>query len=438
MNSNRIQIIQGGQYGSEAKGTIAGYLITKEKIDYAVRTGATNAGHTVEYNGERYAMQQLPVGWVRPKTTLVLGAGALIDLAILEREVEMVKTATGADPRQRLIVDPNAYIHRADAASRSKTSDRHHLIGATGKGCSEALIDRIRLRGKENLTIGAALRNSESRTPLEKLLYGATIADTSMLLNRHFDGGASIQLEGTQGTGLDLCYGPYPYTTHKQTLPAQWMTEAGLSPALPTDIVMVIRSMPIRVAGNSGPLPFETSWPFLAKRINRRREECGMSPIVSADDIRAFEDAVRAVAQEFYAGSLPAGSDGLDQHNWTNSDRERFRVALSELNKQALEQLPPDTITRLKALFEMTTVTKKLRRIADISFSELNRFALQVRPHRVVVTFMNYVTPTRWYTNDPVTGHEQSWLRTIEKECAAPVTLINRGPSNSHIVEVGH
>lgn len=435
-----IQIINGGQYGSEAKGAIAAYLVERDHIDYAVRTGATNAGHTCTYidaerrTQQRIAMQQLPVGWVRPETQLILGAGALIDLDILDREADLVSGLTGTDVRSRLTIDRRAYIHRSVHHDRARGADRHHLMGATGKGCSEALLDRVRLRGLEDWTIGNQAARGDRA--IRARLADYNIGDTECVLNDVWDGGARIQLEGTQGQLLDLYLGPYPYTTHKQTSPAQWMLEAGLSPALPTEIWSVIRTCPIRVAGNSGPLPDEMSWPMLARIINRRREFSGLPPLVAESAICQFEEAVRAEADGGgHRWVIPPGSDGLDQHAWT--DRVYYRNALSDLNKAALTRLDDATRCELGKLFEMTTVTKKLRRIARLNPGELAKSARQMRPHFLAVTFLNYIFPERWSTQEPLTVEEQRYLGEIEAASGgAPVALINRGPDPAHIVQV--
>jgi adenylosuccinate synthase len=421
---NPVQIVVGGGWGSEAKGAIAAYLALKDEVDIGVRTGATNAGHTAYYDGTPVVMQQLPVSFVNPNTSLVLGAGALIDVDILNREVELINRLTGRDVRERLTIDYRAYIHRTAHHDRATAANRHHLMGATGKGCSEALIDRVRLRGLDDWTVG---HNPE-------LFQGYQIADTEQLLNYAWDEGAKIQLEGTQGQLLDLYLGPYPYTTHKQTGPAQWMSEAGLSPALPTDVVMVIRTYPIRVAGNSGPMPLEISWPILAREINDKRTMAGLAPIVSEYAIAEFENAVRRASVSF---DIPTGSDGLDQHEW--SDRMYHRAALSELNKAALLLLPDEVRAELLNLFEMTTVTKKLRRVARLGDESLLAAARQIRPHRVALTFMNYAFPERWFTSDPVTDEtELTYIRFVSELCKSPVFAVSRGPANHHIVEVSN
>ena len=422
-----IQIVQGAQYGSEAKGAIAAFLCQRDNIDFAVRTGATNAGHTVMWRGSPIKMQQLPVGWVNPHTQLVLGAGSMIDLTILKREIAMVSDLTGTDTLRRLTIDYRAYIHDTSAAERARQSDRHHLIGATGKGCSEAVMDKIRLRGLKNLTIGRAAAGRDY-----------PLADTAQLLNTSWDEGGSIQLEGTQGTFLDLHLGPYPYTTHKQTGPAQWMMEAGLSPALPTDIVLVARTFPIRVAGNSGPLPQETSWPTLVRQMNVRLDVNGMSPIVPETALSAFESAVRQVVKQKWSSKVPPGSDGLDQHAWDGDDRMFYRDALSEIHRDALSSLPPDTIADLSAVFELTTVTKKLRRVAELSMSDLRQSVALNRPHQLVITFMNYVFPEYWGSLVPeLFPTERDYVNRIEKWLDVPVTYITRGPGPEHIINLG-
>lgn len=425
-----ITIVVGGQYGSEAKGLIAAYLTNNRNIDIAVRTGATNAGHTVYHQlpgreRREFKMQQLPVGWVNPNTQLVLGAGALIDPSILKAEVEMLE-AYGVEVKSRLWIDHRAGLHVPVHTARSKASGRHHRMGATGKGCSEALIDRILNRGSE-----APMLFGDS-----PYVEGFTVTDTERMLNGAWDGGAKILLEGTQGQLLDLYLGPYPYVTHKQTGPAQWLLECGLSPSLPTDIVMVIRTYPIRVAGNSGPMPQETSWPILARDINLVREKKGLHPIVRPQSIIAFEDAVRATADAFH---VPHGSDGLDQHVWDPGDRVRYREALSELHRMALETIHPEVVRDLRNLFEMTTVTKKLRRVAYLDHEALKASARQVRPHSVAVTFMNYLFPDSWYHVPSFLNEDtRHVVNTIEESCLAPVSILSWGPGEEHCATIRH
>lgn len=426
MRNKPIIIVQGGLYGSEAKGAIAAYLCETRGVHYAVRTGATNAGHTVYTRGGKvFKAQQLPVGFENLNTVLVIGAGALIDPEILDREVKEISDITGQDIRQRLKIDRRAGLHLPSHAVRSKTSGRHHAIGATGKGCSEALIDRIKVRGTDSAT-------TFGESPYSK---GYDVCDTEALLNYAWNEGAQILLEGTQGQLLDLYLGPYPYTTHKQTGPAQWMLECGLSPALPVEICMVVRTFPIRVAGNSGPMESEISWPILAREINAVRKAGGMVPLVGEDSIQAFESAVRGAATSF---RLPSGRTGLDQHEWSWWERSECREALSELNRAAWEMLPEPVRQDLSHLFEMTTVTKKLRRISRLDRQTLETASRQVRPAWVALTFMNYLFPQCWYqVPDVLPPDGGEFTKWVEEACGAPVRLWTWGPRSHHIAGSG-
>jgi len=419
---NPIIIVQGGQFGSESKGLVAGYLCKKERMDIAVRTGAVNAGHSVYYNGSRYVNQQLPVGWVNPDTRLVIGAGALIDPTILDREVREISALTGTDIRERLSIDRRAGIHRPYHAARSKDSGRHHAIGATGKGASEALVERITGRGLGYQQFGDTHESD-----------GYDVCDTEALLNYSWNEGAKILLEGTQGQLLDLYLGPYPYTTHKQTGPAQWMLECGLSPALPTEICMVVRTYPIRVAGNSGPMPQETSWPELAREMNALRDRAGLPPLLREGAIASFEEAVVEAGKNFDG---PANWSHLNQHRWSAADRLNYQAALSEVHKTALMSLPEATVKELSTLFELTTVTKKLRRIARLDRETVETAARQIRPAWVALTFANYVWPESWFTLPREwTADQQEYTRQLEEWCRASVRLVSFGPEDCHTLD---
>lgn len=420
---NPIQIIQGGQWGSEAKGAVAAYFA--KDIDIAVRTGATNAGHTVYYNGKPYKMQQLPVGWVNPRCQLVIGAGAIVDLSILSREIEEVNGATGLDIRDRLFVDPRAYLHLSEHAKRSAASGRHHNMGATGKGCSEALVDRIMDRGKVVHNIG-----SMSDTA------AFNIRDTEEMLNGAYDEGARIQLEGTQGSLLDLNLGPYPYTTHASTQPARWLLEAGLSPTLPLDLVLVFRTYPIRVAGNSGPMPFEMSWIDFMRTLNAKLRLFGHLPRVPEWAIEEYEGALAGVV---HLMGCPPWSNGTDMHTWSEADRHRYKVTLSEAPTQALKALNTATADLLCTTMETTTVTKKVRRIAQIGQDDTIKVLRQTRPSRIVLTFMNYIFPQHWNDVTPLHVAEGHYIHEFQQWMGARrerITHISRGPLTEHIIEV--
>ena len=78
-----LTIVVGGQFGGEGKGKIVSYLSLEDNLDYVVRCGGPNSGHTVVFGGNRYALRLLPAGFINSGSRLLLAAGTLINPDIL-------------------------------------------------------------------------------------------------------------------------------------------------------------------------------------------------------------------------------------------------------------------------------------------------------------------------------------------------------------------
>ena len=427
-----ILIVQGGQWGSEAKGLITHKLTLEKQVQWAIRTGTVNAGHTVYYGGRSYAMQQLPVSWARPGCNLVLGPGAYIHPDILVREIEWIMTARTlslTEVLEILYIDRRCGIHLPLHTERAHYADRHHSIGTTGKGCSEAVIDKIKCRDSAVLPTFAEWVDDK---PGFWKQVAARICDTVTVVNNAYDAGDQILIEGTQGTLLDLHLGDYPYATHKQTQAASWMAEAGLSLQCETELWSVMRTYPIKVAGNSGPMPGETSWSRLARVINEKQE--GRERVA---DWALVEWANNLkMAQETEWPEAP----GSEPAFWTDDDRKRNKMCASELHKRAFGSLPLATQLELCRLFEFTTVTKKLRRVAEWDWGVAQRSIMLNRPSYIALTFANYRWPKLWgadykkaFQNYGMWG---DWVNLLGRESmkwgAGPVGIIGFGPQLEH------
>ncbi len=406
-----IVIIQGAQFGSEGKGMVAAALCERRNIDFAVRTGGINAGHTVWHKGAQYKMQQLPTGWVNPGTTLVIGPGAYVNPEQLYKEIGIIRAA-GA--KNWIFVDYRAGLHLPEHAERSADSGRHYTMGATGKGCSEAVLDRIRLRGKGGMLFKGWLHKEYGPGPYE-IGQGFQFADTVKLLHSAYDNEASILLEGTQGTWLDMYLGPYPYTTHKQTTAAQWVAEAGLSPAMEYEVVLCARTYPIRVAGNSGPMPDEIDWVTLGHEINNKLWMTGMVNRVKEMSLHALRDAYCELRGSY-------GSDLVEKSNrWTDAYK-------------SLSQITQDDLANL---VEMTTVTKKVRRVARMDMEMLKESVRINRPSWIALTFLNYEFPELWDEVRPMStclphGAMDYMCKIEEIECEVRAFTTGPRPENFH------
>lgn len=379
-------IIQGGQYGSEGKGQIAAFVAHERNVWAAVRTGSINAGHTVYKGGVKFSMQILPTAWIHPQIFLILGAGCYIEPDILMREVEMIRKATGEDITRRLIIDQNCVWFGAEEAERAREANRHHAMGATGKGASEGIITKMRDRGSDNPR--ARLFSSHS------LAHRFQFADTVGMMNRQLNGGQSILLEGTQGALLDFNIGPYPFVTTRMTNAAAWLAEAGLPP-VNVETILVLRSYPIRVAGNSGPMPDEIDWPTLARSINDEMHGLGRPPLIDHDAIAAFEASLEKIMFEQFPDCVTELGIKLAMkpHMWSAELKNKYRVEVSEANAMALADLKPEVLAKL-SFFEKTTVTKKLRRVSRFNYGDARKAILMNGPTSIAYTFLNYDIPT--------------------------------------------
>lgn len=434
MPKGKVIIVQGGQWGSEAKGLICQKLAEERKVDVMVRTGTVNAGHTVYYKGKPYKMQQLPVGWVRPELTMVIGAGAFVHPDILEREITMVAEATGegrVGVLRRLLIDRRCGLHLPIHTHRASDANRHHSMGATGKGCSEAVVDKITRRGMSTAFLFM------EHAAVARLDYG--FYDTTAFLNESYDGGKTILVEGTQGTLLDLHLGPYPYVTHKQTQAANWLAECGLSCTIPIELISVMRTYPIRVAGNSGPMPGEISWDTLASDINAKLHKAGMRPLVEPQDIVAWQLAMATATREM-VGAAGGPPMPYDPAMWTAEEKKQYASIASEVHGQAWSTLTPFVQGGLGRLFERTTVTNKLRRLARWNEATARESVMLNRPTSVALTFMNYVFPEAWGCTRTTFGNLPERLRMRiheyalqkQKELRCPVSSVGFGPLPEH------
>ena len=217
----------GGQYGSEGKGVIAAGLA--HDFAAAVRTGGPNAGHSFYHKKTLYKMRSLPCAWVNRKTALFIGAGAVVDPEILLREVEMTDSLAMVDPHA-VIIDP--WMHQAEVDAGMRAS-----IGSTTEGVGAARIAKIQRNG--------------SATLAKDYDWGKRwidIGDVAAFLQS-----GSVMLEGTQGSALSIHHGQYPFTTSTDTNAAQLAADAGMAPSRIGHTHLVVRTHPIRVAGNSGP-----------------------------------------------------------------------------------------------------------------------------------------------------------------------------------------
>lgn len=261
----KVDVIVDLSFGSSAKGHVIEDLLKSRKYDASIRTGATNAGHSLTYNGVMYSVQTIPCAWVDPNVKLFLGAGCFIEKKLLEREIEMINKATGEDVRKRLFIDYRATIlEDQDIAAENDGDGMNKEMGSTAHGCGAILIRKL-WRG-HNYQLPKQMKNEREYAAR----MGLKVVDTIEMLNKCGD----VLLEGTQGTMLSIHTTPYyPFCTTRECTASGYLSECGFSPRDVRDIIGVIRSYPIRVHGNSGDTGGkELTWEDISRICGREVE----------------------------------------------------------------------------------------------------------------------------------------------------------------------
>ncbi len=247
-----VDVLVGGQFGSEGKGNIASYLAPE--YDVLVRVGGPNAGHTVYEEPNPYSFHTLPSGTRNSQALIVLGPGTLISVKQLLKEIADCEVSI-----DRLRIDPQAMI--IEEWDRKKERKLAATIGSTRQGVGWATVRRI-LR-----CTGDGPKPRLASTVAE---LGSFIQPTIEILNRAFVKRQRVFLEGTQGTGLSLHHGNFPHVTSRDTTVAGCLAESGIPPARVRRVLMVCRSYPIRVespeGNSSGPMKRELSWHDISNR----------------------------------------------------------------------------------------------------------------------------------------------------------------------------
>jgi adenylosuccinate synthase len=229
-------LVCGGQWGDEGKGKIVAYLSLKYRPHLVARAGVgPNAGHTVHFGGRKFGLRQVPCGFVYEGARLLIGPGVLVNPDVLLREVE--ETGTGG----RLGVDERCALIEPHHVERDRGSE--HLsrrIGTTGSGCGPANEDRVR-------RVARLAREEERLRPF--------LTDVPLELHEALERGKKVLIEGSQGFGLSLVHGTYPYVTSKDTCAGTMLADVGVGPTRVSEVLLVFKAYATRVG--EGPFPTE-------------------------------------------------------------------------------------------------------------------------------------------------------------------------------------
>lgn len=310
----KVDVLLGLQWGDEGKGKVVDVLTPK--YDAVARfQGGPNAGHTLEFGGERYILRSIPSGIFQGGKTNIIGNGVVIDPLLFKEEAEALANH-GHNLKQQLMISKKAHLimptHRIlDLANEAAKGSGK--IGTTGKGIGPTYTDKISRNG---LRVGDLLENFDEkysaakhrhenmlramnfeynlidleRPWLEALDYlkGFRLVDSEHEVNAMLREGRSVLAEGAQGTMLDIDFGSYPFVTSSNTICAGCCTGLGVSPRNIGEVYGIFKAYCTRVG--SGPFPTELhdeTGEAMCERghefgsVTGRRRRCGWIDLVA-------------------------------------------------------------------------------------------------------------------------------------------------------------
>ncbi len=294
----KVDVLLGLQWGDEGKGKVVDVLTPK--YDVVTRfQGGPNAGHTLEFEGQKYVLRSIPSGIFQGGKMNVIGNGVVLDPILFRQEAESL-AASGHDLTKQLCISKKAHLilptHRMlDAAYEAAKGDAK--IGTTGKGIGPTYTDKVSRNG---LRVGDLLHNFDEKyaiakkkhetvlhclnyeydiTALEKEWFEALeylkrfrLIDSEHVLNHLLKEGKSVLAEGAQGTMLDVDFGSYPFVTSSNTICAGACTGLGVAPRNIGEVYGIFKAYCTRVG--AGPFPTEL-FDEVGKKIGQLGHEFG-------------------------------------------------------------------------------------------------------------------------------------------------------------------
>ena len=387
-NKGRVTVVLDSQAGSCGKGKFIGYIAGKENPEIAINNFMSNAGHTcVLDDGTKIMTQHLPTSLVSSNTMLMIGPGAAITPRILFDEIVKYADLIGT---RGIVINPRAV---AILDKHCEEEKRILRSGSTFKGCGAAQADKVMRQAMlfgewyQNWCDGwvEAGNNTDDYDgytfeEVRHIIKHIIIDDTMECINDTIDIGGNILIEGSQGCDLDINYGlAYPNTTSRQCHAGQLVADCGISPRLVTDIIMIMRPYPIRISNTT----------------NLRNED-GSTLITSSGD---------------YAGSKEITWDIVKERCGAPADVQ---------------------------FGEMTTVTKKMRRVFEMNWDRLEYVTKLNRPTGIALNFAQYIDWNMLGKRNPedITPKLQEFIDKIEFHTNVPVIMIGTGPKDGDIIDL--
>lgn len=306
----KVDVLLGLQWGDEGKGKVVDVLTPRYDV-IARFQGGPNAGHTLEFDGQKYVLRSIPSGIFQGGKLNIIGNGVVLAPDLFMDEAKDLERSGQEDLRNRLHISKKAHLimptHRLlDAAlEAAKGKDK---VGTTGKGIGPTYTDKVSRNG---LRVGDILSDFEEKYRThkerhermlralnytdydlsaveEKWMAGIEYMKQFQLVDSEFEidsllrSGKNILCEGAQGTMLDVDFGSYPFVTSSNTICSGACSGLGVAPNKINHVYGIMKAYCTRVG--SGPFPtelFDKTGDYIRKQgheygaVTGRERRCG-------------------------------------------------------------------------------------------------------------------------------------------------------------------
>lgn len=419
---SKVDVLLGLQWGDEGKGKIVDVLAPRYDV-VARFQGGPNAGHTLEFDGIKHVLHQIPSGIFREKTKNVIGNGVVLDAVIFRNEIQKLDKFN-LDVKKNLFISKKATLilptHRLlDAAYEKAKGD--NKIGSTLKGIGPTYQDKI---GRQGLRVGDIL-SVNFKEKLKHLtdihfkilrehaadynwpeleaqfleavdfLKGFQLIESEYFLNHELKAGATILAEGAQGALLDIDFGSYPFVTSSNTVTAGACTGLGVAPRHIGEVYGIFKAYSTRVG--SGPFPTE----LLDEEGERMRQE----------------------------GNEFGSTTGRPRRcGWIDLPSLKYSIMINGVTQ--LLMMKADVLSVFPTVKVCTQYQLQDGTLTDmIPYEIVNEKIIPVYKE-----FKGWNTSLRGYAKESLPAELDGYIKFLETALNVPITLVSTGPDRTQTI----
>lgn len=419
----KMDVLLGLQWGDEGKGKIVDYLAPQYNV-VARFQGGPNAGHTLEFDGIKHVLHQIPSGIFRNDIKNIIGNGVVLDVVIFRKEVEALKKLN-VDVTKNLYISKKAQLilptHRLlDAAYEAAKGKKK--IGSTLKGIGPTYQDKIARQGlrvgdiisgnfkkrytklvDKHLQILEYYESEYDLKSLEKDFFEAVeyikqfeLIESEYKINNELNEGSRVLAEGAQGSLLDIDFGSYPFVTSSNTTTSGACSGLGVAPNKIGQVYGIFKAYCTRVGG--GPFPTEL--------FDKDGEE------------------MQKVGHEFGATTGRPRRCG-----WLDLPALKYTIMINGVTQ--LFMMKADVLSAFKKIKVCTHYKMSDGKVTDI-------FPYEIVDEKIEPVYKEFSGWEKDLTDindfDELPSQLKEYVEYLEKELSTPINIISIGPDRTETI----